>query len=139
MHTVLDNKIDFWKFQNAELFEEFDFIALKCVSFMLTIQYSLTRVNQNDHIFQENDTYSFTKGELLSIPSTFDAKFSSPENCFLREITSELIRPEPKLKQVQTEYKITPIDKCQMKNIITRKGQKSVIFQYKIRYHCIRP
>jgi len=68
---------------------------------------------------KENDTYSFTKGELLSIPSTFDPKFSSPENCFLREITSELIRPEPKLKQVQTEYKITPIDKCQMKNIIT--------------------
>ena len=76
-----------------------------------------------NNIFLENETYSFTKGELLSIPSTFDSKFSSPENCVIQEVAQEFIQETPKLKQVETEYKITPIDKCQMKNIITRKGQ----------------
>jgi len=68
---------------------------------------------------KENETYSFTKGELLSLPSTFDSKFSSPENCVIQEVTQEFIQETPKLKQIETEYKITPIDKCQMKNIIT--------------------
>jgi len=71
---------------------------------------------------KENETYSFTKGELLSIPSTFDSKFSSPENCVIEEVIPEFIHQPPQLKQVPIEYKITPIDKCQMKNIITRKG-----------------
>jgi hypothetical protein len=68
---------------------------------------------------KENETYSFAKGELLSIPSTFDSKFSSPENSVIEEITPEFIQQPPQLKQIPIEYKITPIDKCQMKNIIT--------------------
>jgi hypothetical protein len=77
---------------------------------------------------KENETYSFAKGELLSISSTFDSKFSSPENCVIEEITPEFIQQPPQLKQIPIEYKITPIDKCQMKNIITRKGQKPTYF-----------
>lgn len=68
---------------------------------------------------KENETYLFSKGELLSIPSTYDSKFASPESCVIQEVLPEFSQPSPQLKQVPIEYKITPIDKCQMKNVVT--------------------